>query len=143
SGRATFVTRDAWLPPVTTPKPRVHGLESAIVVGAKGQEIHTDEHGRVRVQFLWDREGKLDERSSCFIRVSQGWAGGAFGMIALPRVGQEVLVDFTSGDLDQPIIVGRVYNGVSRVPYKLPEHKTITAWKSASTPGGESANEIL
>ncbi len=147
SGRAAFVgsggSGDAWLPPQRAPRPRVHGVQSAVVVGPKGQEIHTDELGRVRVQFPWDREGRFDERSFGWVRVSQGWAGGAFGMMALPSVGQEVLVEFVEGDPDQPVVVGRVYNSQGHVPYKLPEHRTVSAWKSSSSPGGEGSNEIL
>jgi type VI secretion system secreted protein VgrG len=142
--RAGFVgPAEPWLPPARASRPRVHGVQSAVVVGPNGQEIHTDEMGRVRVQFPWDREGRFDEKSSCWIRVSQGWAGGAYGMIALPRVGQEVLVGFVDGDPDQPVVVGRVFNATSTVPYKLPEHATISAWKSASSPGADGSNEIL
>jgi type VI secretion system secreted protein VgrG len=135
-------------PAKLTPRPRISGVQSAIVVGPEGEEIHTDEHGRVRVQFHWDRAGARDERSSCWIRVSQGWAGSGFGMMVIPRVGQEVLVGFFEGDPDQPAIVGRVYNAQNLVPYKLPENKTRSAWRSASTPagtGGDPAgyNEIL
>jgi phage-related protein len=125
-----------------TPKPRMGGLQSAIVVGPAGEEIHTDEHGRVRVQFHWDREGKYTDESSCWIRVSQGWAGRGFGSVTIPRVGQEVLVDFLEGDPDQPVIVGRVYNGTAPFPYKLPEHKTKSTWKSDTTPGSGGFNEI-
>jgi type VI secretion system secreted protein VgrG len=143
-GRAAFADpAEPWLPELRAPRPRALGTQSAVVVGPRGEEIHTDELGRVRVQFPWDREGRFDERSFCWIRVSQGWAGGAFGMIALPRVGQEVLVEFVGGDPDQPIVIGRVYNGVTRMPYRLPEHRTVTAWKSSSSPGGEGSNEIL
>jgi type VI secretion system secreted protein VgrG len=110
-------------PPLRTPKPKVHGVQSAVVVGPPGQEIHTDEHGRVRVQFPWDREGQLNERSSCWLRVSQGWAGAGFGMFALPRVGQEVLVAFLDGDPDQPIVVGRVSNVLNPLPLKLPTRR--------------------
>ncbi|MCA9617427.1 MAG: type VI secretion system tip protein VgrG, partial [Myxococcales bacterium] len=106
-------------------------------------EIHTDEFGRVRVQFHWDREGALDERSSCWIRVSQAWAGASFGMMVIPRVGQEVLVDFFDGDPDRPIVVGRVYNNTTRVPYPLPENKTRSTWKSDSSPGSGGFNEIM
>lgn len=132
-------------PARVTPRPRISGVQSAIVVGPEGEEIHTDEHGRVRVQFHWDRAGRRDERSSCWIRVSQGWAGGGYGMMVIPRVGQEVLVGFFEGDPDQPAIVGRVYNAQNLVPYKLPEHKTRSTWRSASTPGGDGAgyNEIM
>jgi type VI secretion system secreted protein VgrG len=112
-------------------------------VGPKGQEIHTDEFGRVRVQFPWDREGKNDDASSSWVRVSQGWAGTGFGLITIPRVGQEVLVGFLEGDPDQPVIVGRVFNSAEQVPYKLPEHKTRSTWKSDSSPGSGGFNEIL
>jgi type VI secretion system secreted protein VgrG len=112
-------------------------------VGPPGQEIHTDEYGRVRVQFPWDREGTYDDGSSCWIRVSQGWAGTGFGMIMTPRVGQEVLVGFLEGDPDQPIIAGRVFNAIEKVPYPLPEHKTRSTWKSDSSIGGDGFNEIM
>jgi type VI secretion system secreted protein VgrG len=130
-------------PALKTAKPKVVGVQSATVVGPSGQEIHVDEYGRVRVQFPWDREGKNDDSSSCWIRVSQGWAGTGFGMVLLPRIGQEVLVGFLEGDPDQPIIVGRVYNAVENVPYVLPEHKTRSTWKSESSPGGGGFNEIM
>ena len=130
-------------PPLRTPKPPVNGVQSATVVGPKGQEIHTDEFGRVRVQFPWDREGTEDDSSSCWIRVSQGWAGTGYGMIIIPRIGQEVLVGFLEGDPDQPIIVGRVFNATQAVPYKLPDHKTRSTWKSNSSMGGGGFNEIM
>ena len=130
-------------PPLKTSKPKVHGVQSATVVGPAGQEIHTDEYGRVRVQFPWDREGTYDDGSSCWIRVSQGWAGTGFGMIMTPRVGQEVLVGFLEGDPDQPIIAGRVFNAIEKVPYPLPEHKTRSTWKSDSSIGGDGFNEIM
>jgi len=121
-------------------------VQSALVVGPKGEEIHTDEFGRVRVQFHWDREGKRDEHSSCWVRVSQGWAGTGFGMMVIPRVGQEVTVGFFEGDPDQPVIIGRVYNAVNRVPYKLPDDKTKSGWRTRSTPGDPSSpafNELM
>ncbi len=142
SARALF-TDAPYFPPQQTPKPRVEGVQSATVVGPRGQEIHTDEFGRVRVQFPWDREGTHDEGSSCWIRVSQGWAGTGYGMIVIPRVGQEVLVGFLEGDPDQPVIVGRVYNATQTTPYKLPEHKTRSTWKSDSSPGSGGFNEIM
>ncbi|WP_437317091.1 type VI secretion system Vgr family protein [Sorangium sp. So ce385] len=142
SGRALF-TDVPYLPPFRTPKPRVEGAQCATVVGRAGQEIHTDEFGRVRVQFPWDREGQHDDASSCWIRVSQGWAGTGYGMIVIPRVGQEVLVGFLEGDPDQPIVVGRVFNATQQVPYKLPEHKTRSTWKSDSSQGGGGFNEIM
>ena len=125
-----------------TPKPRIYGVQSAIVVGPPGQEIWTDEFGRVRVQFHWDREGKYDDNSSCWMRVSQAWAGGGFGMITIPRVGHEVLVQFFEGDPDLPVVVGRVHNLSSPVPYPLPAQQTVSGIKSNSTPGGTGYNEI-
>lgn len=135
---------DGYRPPHATPKPEVKGVQSATVVGPPGEEIYVDELGRARVQFPWDREGKRDDDSSCWMRVSQGWAGTGFGALSLPRVGQEVLVGFLGGDPDQPIIVGRVFNATEQVPYKLPQHKSRSTWKSNSYPGGGGGfNEIL
>jgi type VI secretion system secreted protein VgrG len=130
-------------PPIVTARPKVDGVQSATVVGPKDQEIHTDEFGRVRVQFPWDRDGKNDDHSSCWVRVSQGWAGTGFGMVNLPRVGQEVLVGFLEGDPDQPMVVGRVFNMTNPVPYTLPEHRTRSAWRSRTSPGGGGENEIM
>ncbi|MCC6553513.1 MAG: type VI secretion system tip protein VgrG [Polyangiaceae bacterium] len=133
-------------PPAITPKPVVHGIQSATVVGVKNQhetqEIHVDEFGRVRVQLPWDRDGKADDFACCWIRVSQGWAGKAYGFMTIPRVGQEVIVTFLDGDPDQPVITGRLYNQVNPLPYPLPEHKTISTWKSDSSPGSNGFNEI-
>src|SRR5204863_732095 len=113
-GQAVF-RNDAYKPVRRTAKARVSGVQSATVVGPNGQEIHVDEFGRVRVQFPWDREGKNDDGSSCWIRASQGWAGTGFGLINIPRIGQEVLVGFLEGDPDQPVIVGRVFNNKNPV----------------------------
>jgi type VI secretion system secreted protein VgrG len=132
-----------YMPAQKTPKPRVQGVQSATVVGPAGQEIHTDEFGRVRVQFPWDRDGQGDENSSCWMRVSQGWAGTGYGMIVIPRIGHEVLVGFFEGDPDQPIIVGRVYNAKATVPYPLPDHKTRSTWKTDTSPGSNGFNEIM
>ena len=126
-----------------TPKPKVNGVESATVVGPKGEEIHTDEFGRVRVHFHWDRESQMDENSSCWIPVSQSWAGAGYGGMNLPRLRQEVLVDFLGGDPDRPVIVGRLYTNLQKVPYTLPGHKTQSGWKSNSTGGGGGFNEIM
>jgi type VI secretion system secreted protein VgrG len=134
---------EPYRPHLVTPKPRIPGLQSALVVGPPGEEIHTDEFGRVRVQFHWDREGKRDNQSSCFLRVSQAWASRGFGLLALPRVGDEVLVAFFEGDPDQPVIVGRVHNSAASVPYPLPANKTRSAWRSESSPGGGGHNEIM
>ncbi len=120
-------------------KPRIQGVQNAVVVGSQGEDIHCDEYGRVRVQFPWDREAKGDEKGSCWVRVAQAWAGPGFGMITMPRVGQEVLVAFVEGDPDLPVVVGRVFDTTSPVPYALPENKTRTTLKSSSKNGG---NEI-
>jgi type VI secretion system secreted protein VgrG len=125
-----------------TAKPLVKGVQTAIVVGPSGEEIHTDEHGRVKVQFHWDRLGKKDENSSCWIRVSQVWAGAGWGGMFIPRIGQEVIVDFIEGDPDRPIITGRVYHGANTPPYPLPDEKTKSAIKSNSSTGGGGFNEL-
>ena len=127
-----------------TPLPRAYGYESAVVVGPAGDEIHTDQYGRVKVQFFWDRKGKKDDKSSCFVRVSTLWAGKGWGAIATPRIGQEVLVAFLNGDPEDPIVVGRVYNAEQMPPYALPGNKTQTGIKTRSTLGGspDNFNEI-
>jgi len=127
-------------PEERTPKPAIYGPQTAIVVGKKGEEIWTDEYGRVKLQFHWDREGKEDENSSCWIRVSQRWAGKQWGGIELPRIGQEVMVHFMNGDPDQPIVTGRVYNEDHKVPYELPANKTQSGIKSRSTLEGTAKN---
>ncbi len=129
-------------PPRITRKPVVDGAQTAIVVGPEGEEIYTDEHARVKVQFHWDREGESNEKSSCWIRTSSAWAGAGWGAISIPRIGQEVIVDFLEGDPDRPIITGRVYHGTNRPPYKLPDEKTKSTLKSNSSKGGEGFNEI-
>ncbi|MFO1372488.1 MAG: type VI secretion system tip protein TssI/VgrG [Candidatus Competibacteraceae bacterium] len=128
--------------PRITPKPVVKGPQTAIVVGPSGEEIWTDEFGRVKCQFHWDRYGSANEDSSCWIRVAQSWAGKKWGSFNLPRIGQEVIVDFLEGDPDQPIITGRVYNGMNMPPYGLPDKKVVSTLKSLSTPGGGGFNEI-
>jgi type VI secretion system secreted protein VgrG len=127
-------------PARTTPKPHIRGPQTAIVVGPSGEEIHTDEHGRVKLQFHWDRYGKSDENSSCWVRVSQVWAGKNWGAMHIPRIGQEVIVEFLEGDPDRPIITGRVYNGEQIPPYGLPANKTQSGVKSRSSKGGSGAN---
>jgi type VI secretion system secreted protein VgrG len=128
--------------PRTTPKPKVSGPQTAIVVGPSGEEIYTDEYGRVKVKFHWDRYSKADENSSCWIRVAHVWAGKSWGAIYTPRIGQEIIVEFLEGDPDKPIITGRVYNDQAKPPYDLPGNKTISTLKSNSTKGGEGFNEI-
>ncbi len=125
-----------------TPRPVVEGIQTAMVVGPKGEEIYTDKYGRVKVQFHWDREGKKDDKSSCWIRVASIFAGGQYGAIFTPRIGQEVIVDFLEGDPDQPLITGRVYNADLMPPYTLPDEKTKSTIKTNSSTGGEGFNEI-
>ncbi|HSO00136.1 MAG TPA: type VI secretion system tip protein TssI/VgrG [Candidatus Nanopelagicales bacterium] len=183
---ATSVPADRpYRPARVTPKPRIHGLQTAVVVGPGGaptrrvggiasaeappavrlpggvgelsaaaldaheaaarlvdNEIYVDEHGRVRVQFPWDRENEFNAKSSIWMRVSQGWAGAGYGMFTIPRVGHEVLVAFLDGDPDNPIVVGRVHNGVEQPPFKLPENKTVSTLRTASSPGGGGFNEL-
>jgi len=141
SARALFAA-EPYRPALRTPRPKAFGVQSATVTGPEGQEIHVDEFGRVRVQFPWDRVGKNNDESSVWMRVSQGWAGSGFGIIAIPRIGQEVLVGFLGGDPDDPILVGRVYNAVNPVPYKLPENKTVSGWKTNSSPTTGGYNEL-
>jgi type VI secretion system secreted protein VgrG len=123
-----------------TLKPVVHGSQTAVVVGPSGEEIFTDKYGRVKVQFHWDREGKNDESSSCWIRVGTSWAGRQWGAIRIPRIGHEVIVNFLEGDPDQPIIVGSVYNADMMPPYTLPANKTQSGMKSRSSRNGTPAN---
>lgn len=126
-----------------TPKPFVQGPQTAIVTGPGGEEIWTDKYGRVKVQFHWDRGGKNDENSSCWVRVSHPWAGKNWGAVAIPRIGQEVIVDFLEGDPDRPIITGRVYNADTMPPYGLPGSAVISGLKSDSTKGGGGYNEYV
>lgn len=123
-------------------KPVVQGPQTAIVVGTAGEEIYTDKYGRVKVQFHWDRLGKADEKSSCWIRVSQSWAGNRWGALFIPRIGQEVIVDFLEGDPDRPLVTGSVYNSDTMPPYPLPENATRSAIKSNSSKGGAGFNEL-
>jgi type VI secretion system secreted protein VgrG len=147
--RCNFVamsSKQQYRPQRLTPKPFVQGPQTAVVVGPGGDEIYTDKYGRVKVLFHWDRQGEKakDENSSCWVRVSQPWAGKAWGGVAIPRIGQEVIVDFLEGDPDQPIITGRVYNAEQMPPYALPANMTQTGIKSRSTKGGgpDNFNEI-
>ncbi len=129
-------------PARVTPWPQMRGTQTARVVGPQSEEIYTDEYGRIKVQFSWDRQGKHDENSSCWIRVSQSMAGGGYGSLFLPRVGQEVVVDFLEGNPDEPLVVGRVYNADHMPPYKLPDEKTKSVIKSHTSKGGGGNNEI-
>lgn len=127
-------------PPRRTIKPVVHGSQTAVVVGTSGEEIYVDNYGRVKVQFFWDRDGKKDENSSCWIRVSQIWAGKNWGWMTIPRIGQEVVVDFLEGNPDRPLIVGRIYNAEQMPPYTLPDNSTQSGIQTRSSAGGSSSN---
>ncbi len=126
-----------------TPRPAIHGAHPARVVGGAADEIHVDSQGRVKVQFFWDRRGELDENSSCWIHVAQGWAGANRGMLAIPRVGDEVMVVFAEGDPDRPYIIGSLYNEArSTIPWDLPSEATMTGLRSLTSRGGGGMNEI-
>ncbi|HEX4949177.1 MAG TPA: type VI secretion system tip protein VgrG [Blastocatellia bacterium] len=129
-------------PARNTPTPVVQGSQTAIVVGPSGEEIYVDKYGRVKVQFHWDRHGQYNEKSSCWVRVSQNWAGKRWGAVFLPRIGQEVIIDFLEGDPNQPIITGRVYNAGAMPPYALPDEMTKSTVKSNSSKGGGGFNEL-
>jgi len=129
-------------PPRVTSRPTIPGVQTAVVTGPSGEEIHVDEFGRIKVQFPWDREGRFDENSSCWVRVSQGWAGAGWGIVFLPRIGQEVIVQFIEGDPDRPVVTGRVYNGDNPLPYGLPDEKNKSTIKSNTTKGGGGNNEF-
>jgi type VI secretion system secreted protein VgrG len=136
-------------PPRVAPKPTVEGTHTAVVVGPVGQEIFTDKYGRVKVQFNWDREGTHDADSSCWVRVTQPWAGKRWGHYHIPRIGQEVIVDFLEGDADQPIITGMVFNADQMPTYlgegldpKHPHNPNLSGIKTCSTPGGDGYNEL-
>jgi type VI secretion system secreted protein VgrG len=133
-------TSTQFRPQRTAVKPRIEGPQTAIVVGASGDEIYTDKLGRVKVQFDWDREHERDQKSSCWVRVAQVWAGKHWGAMHIPRVGQEVIVEFLDGDPDRPIITGRVYNADCTPPYALPDNKTQSGIKSRSSKGGTEQN---
>lgn len=135
-------TSGVFRPARTSVKPVVKGPQAALVVGPAGEEIYCDEHGRVKLHFYWDRRSKGDENSSKWVRVSQPSAGGGYGFMSLPRIGQEVIVEFLNGDPDQPLVTGRVYNGENKPPYNLPADKSRTVWKSNSTKGGGGFNEL-
>ena len=129
-------------PRAITAKPRIYGTQTAIVVGKSGEEIWTDQYGRVTVQFHWDRLGKNDEKSSCWVRVAQAWAGKSWGTLFTPRVGSEVVVSFLDGDPDRPIVIGTVYNATQAMPYTLPADQTKSTIKTNSSKGGGGSNEL-
>jgi hypothetical protein len=127
-------------PERTTPKPRIQGVQTAVVVGPTGEEIWVDKYGRVKVQFHWDREGQRDDRSSCWVRVAQSWSGRRRGLAAWPRVGQEVVLEFEEGDPDRPLVIGQMYNADQMPAWDLPANKTVTGVRSRSSPGGATDN---
>jgi type VI secretion system secreted protein VgrG len=131
-----------WRAPRRTPVPRIRGPQTARVVGPDGEEIHTDEHGRIRVEFHWSRHDGYNDDSSCWIRVSQVWAGPGWGALFIPRIGHEVVVQFLEGDPDRPLVTGSVYNGANPPPYSLPGDKTKSTIKSDSSVGGGGFNEL-
>ena len=124
------------------PKPQIVSTQTAIVVGPEGEDIYTDEFGRVKLQFHWDRQGQYDENSSCWVRVSQSWAGAGWGSFAIPRIGQEVVVQFIEGDPDRPLVTGCLYDAIRKMPYDLPDAKTKTVLKTNSSPEGGGFNEL-
>jgi type VI secretion system secreted protein VgrG len=172
---AAVSAAEPFRPPQITPKPRIHSLQTAVVVGPSGASeapvlgampgavgalhpaaiggteaasaiadntVYVDEHGRVRVQFPWDREHGFDKHSSVWTRVSQGWAGAGYGLFTIPRVGHEVLIAFLDGDPDCPLVVGRAHNAAAPAPYPLPANATVSTWKTSSTPSGDGFNEL-
>ena len=131
-----------WLPPRTTPHPTIAGPQTAIVTGPEGAEIHTDEHGRVKVRFHWDRLHTLTDDTSRWVRVAQRWAGAGFGSLFIPRVGMEVVVEFVEGNPDHPVVTGCMYNGDNRASVALPDDKTQSTIRTQSSPGGGGFNEL-
>ncbi|MBU2713992.1 type VI secretion system tip protein TssI/VgrG [Zooshikella harenae] len=153
SGPSGYMSQFICIPKTTEfkakpPKPKINkrnrfdGVQNATVVGPKREEIYTDQYGRIKVQFNWDKDGQADEKSSRWIRVTQPWTGSSWGAIQIPRIGQEILISFVNGDPDRPLIKGVMYNGRNKPPYKLPDNKTRTTVKTCSTPGGQGFNEL-
>jgi type VI secretion system secreted protein VgrG len=137
-----FDSNKPFRPPSVTPRPRIYGPQTAIVTGPDGEEIHTDEHGRIKVRFDWDREHELTDDTSMWIRVAHNWAGPGFGTFFLPRIGMEVLVEFLEGNPDQPLVVGCVYNGDNSISVGVPDNKTQSTIRTRSSPGSDGYNEL-
>lgn len=133
----------AYRAPITTPWPQISGIHTAIVTGPSGEEIYTDKYGRIKVKFHWDRLGKPDEKSSCWVRTMMPWTGKNWGMISVPRIGQEVVIQFEEGDPDRPICVGMLYNADTMPPYALPANMTQSGVKTNSSKGGNGYNELM
>jgi type VI secretion system VgrG family protein len=143
-GSFTAIPSDVtFRPQRSTPRPLIPGTQRAVVVGPPGEEIYTDEHGRLKVQFMWDREGKKDAKSSCWIRYMQQWAGPGYGAQWIPRIGMEVLVSFLEGDPDQPVVIGCLYNGDNKVPLELEARKTQSGWRTVSSKGKGKRQEFI
>ena len=141
SNKLVFAPAETLMRPlITTPKPEIAGSQTAVVVGPSGEEIYTDEYGRIKVQFHWDRHGANDEKSSCWIRVAQFWAGKKWGAQYIPRIGQEAVISFMEGDPDRPLVIGSVYNAEQMPPYEVPSNKTHSGVKSRSSKEGGTAN---
>ncbi|MGB8929753.1 MAG: type VI secretion system tip protein TssI/VgrG, partial [Anaeromyxobacteraceae bacterium] len=132
----------AYRPKRCTPPPKIKGIQTAIVVGPPGEEVHVDRWGRIKVQFHWDREGKKDDRASCWVRTGQAWAGPGMGSHFVPRVGQEVVVRFLDGNPDRPLVTGAIFNGENPPAVALPQDKTRSTTRTQSSPGGEGYNEL-
>ena len=137
-----FPKKTPYRPARIAPKPAIYGTQTAVVVGKSGEGMWTDEYGRIKVQFHWDRKGKKDDKSSCFVRVAQPWAGKSWGAWFLPRIGQEVVVSFIDGDPDRPLVTGSVYNAEQTVPYGLPDNQTKSTFLSRSSKDGDAGNEM-
>jgi len=138
----TFAATVPFRPPRVTQRPRVAGSQIATVVGPSGEEIWTDKHGRIKVQFPWDRVGQKNENSSCWVRVSQTWAGQGWGALFIPRIGQEVVISYVDGDPDRPLVTGSVYNAEKTTPITLPANQTQSTIRSRSSKQGTAGNEI-
>ncbi|WP_199101158.1 type VI secretion system tip protein TssI/VgrG, partial [Dyella sp. ASV21] len=132
--------RVEWKPP-HSPRPRMDGPQAATVVGPAQEEIYVNARGEVCVQFPWDRHGAFNEHRSYWVPVAQGWAGAGWGAMAIPRIGQQVMIDYVDGDCDRPMVIGRVYNALNPPPYALPRHKTRMTIKS-QTHKGKGSNEL-
>ena len=136
-------TKTQYRAPQITPWPKVGGIHTAIVTGPSGEEIYTDEYGRIKVQFHWDRDGKKDEKTTCWVRTMMPWTGKNWGAIAIPRIGQEVVISFEEGDPDRPMCIGMLYNDKTMPPYTLPDNKTQSGVKTNSSKGGGGFNELM
>ena len=129
--------------PAVTPRPDIPGVHTAVVTGPSGDEIYCDEYGRIKVQFHWDRDGQKDEKTTCWVRTMMPWTGKKWGMVAIPRIGQEVVIQFEEGDPDRPLCIGMLYNADNMPPYELPAHNTRSGVKTNSSKGGDGFNELM